>query len=101
MTYWLALYNISGTVARVLHERPKEARRSDPGHKCLDDQRWMCVRNEPYLFYKTSEVWAKGLIFLLPHPKKRCDSWLQLGTIEEVSFELPRKLVERMDQGRR
>ncbi|RWV86118.1 hypothetical protein GW17_00052020 [Ensete ventricosum] len=39
-----------------------------------------------------SEVWAEGLIFLLPHPNERHYGWLQPGASKEVSFELSLEL---------
>ncbi|RWW69633.1 hypothetical protein BHE74_00022757 [Ensete ventricosum] len=68
-----------------LHERPKEERRPDPNHDCLDDQGRVCIGDGPDVFYEMGKVWAEGLIFLLPHPKERCGGRLWRA--------LPRKLA--------
>ncbi|RRT66618.1 hypothetical protein B296_00000359 [Ensete ventricosum] len=59
-----------------LHERPKEERRPDPNHECLDDQGRVCIGDGPDVFYEMDKVWAEGLIFHLSYPKERCGGWL-------------------------
>ncbi|RRT53173.1 hypothetical protein B296_00045811 [Ensete ventricosum] len=81
-----------------LHERPKEARRPDPDHESLDNQRQVRVGNDPDLLYEMGEVQAEVFIFLLPHPEEGCNGRLRSYASEEVGLKLSRELIKRVDE---
>ncbi|RRT53556.1 hypothetical protein B296_00015998 [Ensete ventricosum] len=50
--YW---YSHGGS----LHKRPEEARRHNPDHESLDDQRWVCIGNALISSMKWARYWPR------------------------------------------